>query len=182
MNLEEILLAKLFAEQVVSEALVDVNTLRFEEVSHIPAPEDAEANVIYLYKNGFSGFYDMYVLINGQVRRLDDTTVDLSSYAKREEIPTKTSQLINDSDFLTEGSGGLPVVDLGIITKSWEIVDADGNPIIYTLSEEVSAQLNALAKTNAVFAIALQTWYKSDLPIIIATTAMVERMEMRQLL
>lgn len=100
MNLEEILLAKLFAEQVVSEALVDVNTLRFEEVSHIPAPEDAEANVIYLYKNSFSGFYDMYVLINGQVRHLDDTTVDLSSYAKKTELPTKISQLTNDEGFL----------------------------------------------------------------------------------
>lgn len=105
MNLEEILLAKLFAEQVVSEALVDVNTLRFEEVSHIPAPEDAEANVIYLYKNGFSGFYDMYVLINGQVRRLDDTTVDLSSYAKKTELPTKISQLSND-----EGYTGIQII------------------------------------------------------------------------
>jgi hypothetical protein len=99
MNLEELLLAKLFAEQAVSEGLADVNTMRFEEVPHIPAASEAEANVIYLYKNGMTGFYDMYVLINGAVKRLDDTTVDLSSYAKKTELPTKISQLDNDEGY-----------------------------------------------------------------------------------
>lgn len=100
MNLEELLLAKLFAEQAVSEGLADVNTMRFEEVPHIPAANEAEANVIYLYRNGDTGFYDMYVLVNGQVRRLDDTTVDLSSYAKKSDVPTTTAQLLNDAEFI----------------------------------------------------------------------------------
>lgn len=102
MDMEEILLAKLFAEQVVSEGLVDADTLKFEEVQTLPSASSAKPNVIYLKKNGFSGHYDMYVLLNGKIQQLDDTSVDLSGYAKKEEIPTKTSQLANDSDFLTK--------------------------------------------------------------------------------
>ena len=102
MDMEEILLAKLFAEQVVSEGLVDADTLKFEEVQTLPSASSAKPNVIYLKKNGFSGHYDMYVLLNGKIQQLDDTSVDLSGYAKKEEVPTKTSQLANDSNFLTE--------------------------------------------------------------------------------
>lgn len=144
MNLEELLLAKLFAEQAVREGLADVNTMRFEEVSHIPAASEAEANVIYLYRNGDTGFYDMYVLINGAVKRLDDTTVDLSSYAKKDEIPTKTSQLINDSDFLTENMVAVSLLEHMSLADYQKIMNGeDSEGSLVSLFDEITQVANS---------------------------------------
>ncbi len=52
--------------------------------------------------NGDSNIYEEYVWIDGSWERLGGTQIDLSKYAKSKDIPTKTSQLDNDSGFVTD--------------------------------------------------------------------------------
>ena len=46
--------------------------------------------------------YDEYIYVNENWEQVGSTDIDLSSYALKTEVPTKTSQLQNDSDFLAE--------------------------------------------------------------------------------
>lgn len=58
---------------------------------------------LYLEENSGSGqnIYDEYLWVNGKYEKLGTREIDLTAYAKKTELPTKTSQLTNDSGFLT---------------------------------------------------------------------------------
>ena len=77
------------AEQVqtaIQTAIAASGHAHFEEVDAVPAAEDAEENVMYLVMNDETGHYDIYALVGSDVKRLDDTTVDLSAYAKTADV------------------------------------------------------------------------------------------------
>lgn len=77
------------AEQVqaaIQTAIAATGHARFEEVEAVPAVEDAEENVLYLVMNDETGHYDIYAKVGESVVLLDDTTVDLSAYAKTSEV------------------------------------------------------------------------------------------------
>lgn len=72
--------------EAINTAVANAEHLRFEETATVPAAEDAKANVLYLVKNTDTGFYDIYALVDENVVRLDDTTVDLSNYATIDDL------------------------------------------------------------------------------------------------
>lgn len=77
------------AEQVqtaIQEAIAASGHAHFEEVEAVPAAEDAEENVMYLVMNDETGHYDIYAKVGDAVVLLDDTTVDLSAYAKTADV------------------------------------------------------------------------------------------------
>lgn len=77
------------AEQVqtaIQAAIAASGHAHFEEVEAVPAAEEAKENVMYLVMNDVTGHYDIYAKVGDAVVLLDDTTVDLSAYAKTADV------------------------------------------------------------------------------------------------
>jgi hypothetical protein len=72
-------------------------------VETLPA-ENISATTVYLLKTDKSAnnLYDEYIYINNSWELLGSAKIDLEDYAKTEDIPTKVSQLENDSQFMSE--------------------------------------------------------------------------------
>lgn len=65
----------------------------FQKADTVPAPEDAQENILYLVKNEGSGHYDIYALVDGKVEWLDDVTVNLDGYVTDEELTQALASL-----------------------------------------------------------------------------------------
>ena len=59
---------------------------RFEVAESIPDASAAQENIMYLVMNDKTQHYDIYAKVNDEVVLLDDTTVDLSGYATKEQL------------------------------------------------------------------------------------------------
>lgn len=85
------------AEQVqtaIQAAIAASGHAHFEEVESVPSAEDAQENVMYLVMNDETGHYDIYAKVGDAVVLLDDTTVDLSAYAKTADVTAAISSAI----------------------------------------------------------------------------------------
>ena len=85
------------AEQVqtaIQAAIAASGHAHFEEVDAVPDAADAEENVMYLVMNDETGHYDIYAKVGESVVLLDDTTVDLSAYAKTADVTAAISAAI----------------------------------------------------------------------------------------
>lgn len=81
------------AEQVQA-AIAAANHLKYSIVESLPSAEDADANTWYMLKNEETGHYDIYGLIEGEVRIIDDTTIDLTGYSTTEAMKAWVAQEI----------------------------------------------------------------------------------------
>ena len=85
------------AEQVqtaIQAAIAASGHAHFEEVDAVPDAADAKENVMYLVMNDETGHYDIYAKVGDAVVLLDDTTVDLSAYAKTADVTAAISEAI----------------------------------------------------------------------------------------
>lgn len=85
------------AEQVqtaIQAAIAASGHAHFEEVDSVPSADDAAENVMYLVMNDETGHYDIYAKVGESVVLLDDTTVDLSAYAKTADVTAAISDAI----------------------------------------------------------------------------------------
>ena len=85
------------ADQVqtaIQAAIADSGHAHFEEVDAVPSAEEAKENVMYLVMNDETGHYDIYAKAGEDVVLLDDTTVDLSAYAKTADVITTIQSAI----------------------------------------------------------------------------------------
>lgn len=78
----------------VQTAIANAKHARFEEAETVPSAEEAEENVMYLVMNEETGHYDIYAKVGDAVVLLDDTTVDLSEYAKTADVTAAISAAI----------------------------------------------------------------------------------------
>lgn len=88
----------------ITKAIAEVDHLSREIVEVLP--ENANANVIYMVRReGGTGqdVYNEYMYINGVWEIIGDTSVDLTDYAKKEDILVKSVS----SDFTVTGAGQL---------------------------------------------------------------------------
>ena len=89
---EEQLLAKDYATKTyVGEQIVNAEHLKREIVTVLPSDTEASDNVIYMLKvESATGNdkYQEYMKIDGTVRMIGDTSIDLTDYAKTADIPT----------------------------------------------------------------------------------------------
>lgn len=83
------------AEQVQA-AIAASGHAHFEVAETDPTAEgfEAQANVMYLYMNSKTKHYDIYAKVGESVVLLDDTTVDLSEYAKTADVTSAISAAI----------------------------------------------------------------------------------------
>lgn len=66
---------------------------RFEVAEAIPDASAAQENIMYLVMNDKTQHYDIYAKVNDEVVLLDDTTVDLSGYATKEQLEAASGGL-----------------------------------------------------------------------------------------
>lgn len=91
-----------YTKDEVKNLINAIKTIQMEVVAELP--ETGQNNIIYLIARGnqeVSNIYDEYIYVNESWEKIGSTDVDLTNYALKNEIPTKNSQLQNDSGFIT---------------------------------------------------------------------------------
>jgi len=97
----------------ISEAIGQVNSFDMAVVQALPT-EDISTHTIYLVpKTGETNdVYDEYIYINDAWEMVGNTQIDLSGYALKSELPTKVSDLTDDSGHYIKPATGIPASDL----------------------------------------------------------------------
>lgn len=107
------------ALQAVADSIPDISNLAEiayvdDKISKIPKfetvpvevlpTENISTTTVYLLKTEQSqdNLYDEYIYVNGAWELLGSAKINLDGYAKVADIPTKTSQLENDSSYISE--------------------------------------------------------------------------------
>lgn len=72
----------------VATAIAETKHVSFETADAAPTASEAKDDVMYLVMNTETNHYDIYAKVGTEVVRLDDTTVDLSEYAKTADMNT----------------------------------------------------------------------------------------------
>ena len=99
----------------IAKAIAEVDHLSREIVETLP--ENANANVIYMVRReGGTGqdVYNEYMYINGVWEIIGDTSVDLTDYAKKEDILVKSVSsdfTVTEAGQLTLNAGATPEID-----------------------------------------------------------------------
>ena len=132
-------LSSYYTKQEIDNMLLGVTSFTATIVQSLPS--EGLANRLYLVANGGSGNdgYTEYLWINDNWEVVGSTSisgVDLSNYALRSQVPTATSQLTNDSGFLTQHQSLAGYVTTGDLSTYLQVGD------VYS-KEEVSALIAA---------------------------------------
>lgn len=75
------------------KAIAATGHAHFEKVEAVPDAGTAKENVLYLVMNQQTKHYDIYAKVENEVVLLDDTTVDLSGYATKEQLEAVSGEL-----------------------------------------------------------------------------------------
>lgn len=97
-------ISNLADKDYVDNMVSTIPQFSIEVVETLPT-EDISNTVVYLLKptaEDTDNLYDEYIYVNGTWELLGSARLDLDNYAKIENIPTKVSQLENDSNFTSE--------------------------------------------------------------------------------
>ncbi len=103
--------------QEIAQAVSGISGFDAQVVAELPAT--GKKGILYLLANSSGedqNTYDEYLWLTDKYEKLGTRSIDLSAYAKKSELPTKVSQLTNDSGFQTSAQVGT-IVDGKIINK-----------------------------------------------------------------
>lgn len=108
---------------------------------------DISMTTVYLLKSGIeSDLYTEYIYVNGNWEILGSQRVDLTNYALKAEIPTKLSQLTNDSEYITNAVSNLVNYYKKSEVYSKDDIDKKG----YLTEQDISGKLDASKLPEAV--------------------------------
>lgn len=102
---------KPIVNQMISKAVGEITSFEYKIVSSLPSTSEGKKGVIYLVAHSGSttnNVYDEYIFLPAEgstaarYEKIGTTDIDLTPYAKKTEIPTKVSQLTNDSNYTTQ--------------------------------------------------------------------------------
>lgn len=140
------------AEQVqtaIQAAIAASGHAHFEEVDAVPAAEDAAENVMYLVMNEETGHYDIYAKVGDSVVLLDDTTVDLSAYAKTADVTAAINAAItglNIDQYATDAELNAAIERIAAVealfASYYTAAQIDAMFANYMTSEQVQTELN----------------------------------------
>lgn len=116
---------------LIQTAISQSGHAHFEKAESVPEAENAQENVLYLVLNKKTQHYDIYAKVGDKVELLDDTTVDLSGYATKEDVETLTEAVNTkaDASALTAAVERIGAVETSVDTKADKTVataEADG--------------------------------------------------------
>lgn len=105
----------------IASAVSGVTQIDYSVVEALPST--GKKGVIYLVANSGSGnnIYDEYIYINSKFEKLGSREMDLSSYAKKTDIPTKVSSLTNDSGYQTAAQVTSTINDKLVVMTDTEL-------------------------------------------------------------
>ena len=135
------------AEQVaaaITDGIANANHLKYEIVAELPSAADADATTWYMLYNEDTEHYDIYGLLNGEVRIIDDTTIDLTGYSTTEAMQAWVNQQItalNVDQYATDAELQAVIVDVTAIQT------ALAN---YYTAEEAEAKFTDEAEAQAI--------------------------------
>lgn len=131
---------------MVNSAVKDITSFEYKVVDSLPATTEGKKGTIYLVAHSGSttnNVYDEYIFLPAEgstaarYEKIGTTDIDLTPYAKKTEIPTKVSQLANDSDFETKANVG------SRITEAINSLD-------YSDTAEEGKYVSSVSETNGV--------------------------------
>ena len=94
----------------IASAVGKITSFEYKIVASLPATSEGKKGVVYLVAHSGSttnNVYDEYIFLPAEgstaarYEKIGTTDIDLTPYAKKTEIPTKVSQLTNDSEYRT---------------------------------------------------------------------------------
>ena len=93
----KLLEAKTYVDNKISAIdLIDIQVLA-------TLPPSGEADVLYMIGDvNTTDIFELYIWENNKFIKVGSTTIDLSQYALKSEIPVNLSQLNNDTNFITQ--------------------------------------------------------------------------------
>ena len=153
---------------LINSAVGQITSFEYKIVDSLPAVSDGKKGVIYLIAHSGStnqNSYDEYIFLPAdgstaaRYEKIGTTDIDLTPYAKKTEIPTKVSQLTNDSDFETKANVGSRIT--GAI-----------NSLEYSDTAEEGKYVSSVSETNGVIKVtraSLPAVGTADSPISNAT-------------
>lgn len=133
-------------DQKISAAVGKITSFEYKIVDSLPSTSEGKKGVIYLVAHSGSttnNVYDEYIFLPAEgstaarYEKIGTTDIDLTPYAKKTEIPTKVSQLKNDSDFETKANVGSRI--LGAI-----------NSLDYSDTAEEGKYVSSVSETDGV--------------------------------
>lgn len=136
--------------QSIMDAVGKITSFEYKIVDSLPATSEGKKGVIYLVAHSGStnqNSYDEYIFLpaegstKARYEKIGTTDIDLTPYAKKTEIPTKVSQLTNDSDFETKANVGSRIT--GAI-----------NSLDYSDTAEEGKYVSSVSETNGVIRVA----------------------------
>ena len=156
-----------FVNQTALQAVIDsipkdtVNKTYVDDlVSRIPKfeilavdalpTEDISTTTVYLLRTNTSesDLYDEYIYVDDKWELLGSAKIDLSEYAKLEDLPTKVSELENDSKFTTETqvTALFQKLNTNLVLKFYCIKDVEvivnGESTVYPPNSNVDIKLS----------------------------------------
>lgn len=137
--------------EAIQAAIAASGHAHFEEVDAVPSAEDAQENVMYLVMNDETGHYDIYAKVGNAVVLLDDTTVDLSAYAKTAEVTAAINAAISGLNINQYATDSELTAAVNRITAVEELFDS-----YYTAAEIDTMLANYYTKAQIDSALALK--------------------------
>lgn len=139
-----------FVTDNVASAVGKITSFEYKIVDSLPAVSDGKKGVVYLvaHSGGTNqNSYDEYIFLPSdgstaaRYEKIGTTDIDLTPYAKKTDIPTKVSQLTNDSDFETKANVGSRIT--GAI-----------NSLDYSDTAEEGKYVSSVSETDGVIRVA----------------------------
>lgn len=109
-----------FVTDNVASAVGKITSFEYKIVDSLPATSEGKKGVIYLVAHSGSttnNVYDEYIFLPAEgstaarYEKIGTTDIDLTSYAKKTEIPTKVSDITNDIGFITAQTSASHIVN-----------------------------------------------------------------------
>ena len=166
--------SEIYTKQEVTALINAIQKVTITIVQELPSTGDS--NVIYFVPKTGSGndTYNEYIYINNSWEKIGDTDVDLSNYytksqtdtllnnkANVSDIPTKTSDLTNDSgyvkntDYATASTTG--VIRTNVASYGTEVDSSNG--MLHGVVRTYEQYLNGLYNTGIISKGTLENWY-----------------------
>lgn len=132
--------------QMISKSVGEITSFEYKIVDSLPSTTEGKKGVIYLVAHSGSttnNVYDEYIFLPAEgstaarYEKIGTTDIDLTPYAKKTEIPTKVSQLTNDSNYTTRNYVDNTIRD--------EITDLD-----YSDTAVAGQYVSAVSETDGV--------------------------------
>jgi hypothetical protein len=100
-------------KKAISHAVGQITSFEYKIVDSLPVVANGQKGVIYLVAHSggtTQNIYDEYIFLPAEgstaarYEKIGTTDIDLTPYAKKTEIPTSVSQLLNDEDYIDSRS------------------------------------------------------------------------------